>query len=100
MSKEKANDILLATSDIASHQKRSEQLRSHNSQLEEELQYRDNAFNQRKKMLGECEVSPVPHLTLSRSLAAGGCVEKGRHAGCGLKKEKAARARRLFPKLT
>ena len=62
MSKEKANEILVATSDIASHQKRSEQLRSDNSQLEAELQYRDNAFNQRKRTLGECEVSLLcPH---------------------------------------
>lgn len=57
VSKEKANEILVATSDIASHQKRSEQLRSDNSQLEAELQYRDNAFNQRKRTLGECEMA-------------------------------------------
>eukprot|EP00241_Pyramimonas_parkeae_P012483 CAMPEP_0114264436 /NCGR_PEP_ID=MMETSP0058-20121206/23203_1 /TAXON_ID=36894 /ORGANISM="Pyramimonas parkeae, CCMP726" /LENGTH=298 /DNA_ID=CAMNT_0001381105 /DNA_START=310 /DNA_END=1203 /DNA_ORIENTATION=+ len=55
--KEKENEILVATSNIAGHQKRADQMRNDNSKVEQELMFRDNAYNDRKRRLGECKMA-------------------------------------------
>jgi len=55
-SKEKENEILVANSNIAQHQKTADAVHHHNSKVEQELMFRDNAYNDRKRALGECMV--------------------------------------------
>mmetsp|Transcript_8955 Transcript_8955/g.15347 ORF Transcript_8955/g.15347 Transcript_8955/m.15347 type:complete len:316 (+) Transcript_8955:368-1315(+) len=74
--KDKQDEILIATSDIAGQQKRSDFMKNENSKVEQELQYRDNAYNDRKRRLGEakmairniyqrCKKGNVPHEDLN-----------------------------------
>lgn len=55
--KEKENEILVATSNIAGHQKSAESVRNDNSKVEQELMFRDNSYNDRKRRLGECKMA-------------------------------------------
>eukprot|EP00959_Pyramimonas_sp_CCMP1952_P413590 8666179-Pyramimonas_sp.AAC.1 len=75
-SKDKEDEILIATSDIAGQQKRSDLIKNENTKVEQELQYRDNAYNDRKRRLGEakmaitniyqrCKKGNVPHEDLN-----------------------------------
>lgn len=55
--KEKEDEILVATSDIAGHQKRSELLKNDNSKVEQQLIYRDSVYNEKKRKLGEAKMA-------------------------------------------